>query len=213
MSWGSGCRQHPRSPAQRSGLDPCAGVGSLLVNARRHPSAVQPGPKYPARRRQLREHRVCHGLPGAIGAGHAIVTERGHMTRSQPETSGVYRFGAIENVLAPRLGGAQNTCLCSTCGEHHDRSVAQLRHRGGATRNGWSLPGQHDRLADFVVSIEAGGVRSVRSRSARPRTAATPTGSCEQPADSTGSRSGRSRRDLRPGDFDRTDPGKAGVPE
>jgi len=31
---------------------------------------------------------ACHGLPGTIDVGNAIVTERGHMTRSQPENSG-----------------------------------------------------------------------------------------------------------------------------
>ena len=33
---------------------------SLLMNARRHPSEAQPGPKYFTRRRRLREHRVGH---------------------------------------------------------------------------------------------------------------------------------------------------------
>jgi len=41
MSWGSSWRQHPGSPPQRSGSDCCAGVASLLLNARRHPSAAQ----------------------------------------------------------------------------------------------------------------------------------------------------------------------------
>jgi len=40
------------------------------------------GPKCPARRRQLRERRVCHGLPGTTDAGNAIVTERADMARS-----------------------------------------------------------------------------------------------------------------------------------
>jgi hypothetical protein len=118
MSRGSGCRQHPGHPAQRSGIDCCAGVASLLMNARRlnarrHPSEAQPGPKCFVRRRQLREHRLCHGPPGTTGAGNAIVTERGHMTRSQPE------FGRITPIRNSYLWigipnrGAQKTALCA----------------------------------------------------------------------------------------------------
>jgi hypothetical protein len=38
-------RPASRSPAQRSGIDGCAAIASLLMNARRHPSEAQPGPK------------------------------------------------------------------------------------------------------------------------------------------------------------------------
>src|SRR5262249_59947304 len=48
-------------------------------------------PKCFARRQQLREYRLCHGLPVTTGADNAIVTERGHITRSPPETSGAER--------------------------------------------------------------------------------------------------------------------------
>jgi len=84
-----GVQPASRSPAQRSGIACCAAVTSLLMNARRHPSQAQPGPKCLARRRRLREHRVGHGLSGTTGAGNAIVTEHGHMTRPRPDTSGV----------------------------------------------------------------------------------------------------------------------------
>ena len=85
---GEWLRSASRSPAQRSGVACCAAVVSLLMNARRHPCEAQPGPKCVARRRRLREHRIGHGLSGTTGAGNAIVTERGHMTRPQPDTSG-----------------------------------------------------------------------------------------------------------------------------
>jgi hypothetical protein len=87
MSRGSGSSQRPVT-RQRPGSDCCAGVAPLLLNARSHPSKPQQEPQCPARRRQHREHRLCHGLPGTTGTGNAIVTERGHITRSQPETSG-----------------------------------------------------------------------------------------------------------------------------
>ena len=41
---GSGGRQQPGHPAQRSGIDCCAGVASLRMSARRHVLEAQPGP-------------------------------------------------------------------------------------------------------------------------------------------------------------------------
>ena len=45
------------------------------AGGRRHASEAQEGSKCFCRPRQLREHSVCHGLPGTTNARDAIVTE------------------------------------------------------------------------------------------------------------------------------------------
>jgi hypothetical protein len=80
----------------------CFTAYERVAESRRHPSEAQPGPACFARRRRLREHRVGHGLSGRTGAGNAIVTERGHMTRPQPDTSGALPTRSGRSLRRPR---------------------------------------------------------------------------------------------------------------
>jgi hypothetical protein len=135
-------------PVQRSGIG-CAAAASLLMNSQCHPSEEQQGSKCFLRRRQLREHRVFHGLPETTDAGNAIVTERGHTTRSQPELRAPCRLFA--SVRRSGLGAAR----------------AQIRQFGMVRR--LCLAGDAQFMRSGRVAFVIVALRGARRAGLRPR--------------------------------------------